>query len=157
MFGVVWDLEGNHSVAHEFQGGLSIHCRCDLDITIDVNVDQMELDEGNGNMVNLEEAKQQIAELKTELNGLSMNYHQLREVETSVNRILGWLEEAAGTKDVAKFYSLMQKAIAAGRMLQMLVIQIQTVSGPIGWLMLGTSAVATAMTAGSIMQEIDNH
>ena len=46
IFGVVWDMEANHSIAHEFQGGLAINCRCFPEIIIDINVEQIEL--GNG-------------------------------------------------------------------------------------------------------------
>jgi hypothetical protein len=35
QFGIVWNVEADSSVAHEFQGGLAIHCRCYLTTEID--------------------------------------------------------------------------------------------------------------------------
>jgi len=166
IWGNIWDFITDHTLAHP-------NCRCQLEVrvlidwsqspeiqqlaqilpTVELTSEWLEVD----NVTQIIEFRQAISDLKTELNSLTMSYRQVHEVELSLNRIFGWLQEAAGTKDVARVYSLLQKVVGEARMLHLLIIQIQTVSGPVGWLLLGTTAIATAITAGSIMQEIGNH
>lgn len=91
--------------------------------------------------------KQQIKEVKQEVAGLSMSYHELREVETILQRTLTLLAMATGNKDVAKAIEVFQKAITTIRALQLTIHAFQVASGPLGWILAGTSAAMFAFNA----------
>ena len=95
-----------------------------------------------------------VRSLKTEIDGMTMNYHQLREMEMIANRFLTILERMTGSKEVAQAINMIQRFITMIRMAQATYLAFEAATGPIGWLFALSGAAMTAVTAGSFAMEM---
>ncbi len=95
----------------------------------------------------VEALRAKIAGLRDEVKNLSMSYHELREVETILNRTLEMLSRATGSEDLRKAIDLFQKAILMLRSLQLAMHAVEVASGPIGWALAITSIGMAAFNA----------
>jgi hypothetical protein len=178
--GDIWDFNIDFSLTH---GGSGSFCRCSLETRIIVDYDKLQeikdtvemtqllaydVEAATGisvevpkqgqieelNVGQIAELRTNIQQLKTEINGMSMSYHQLREVETLLNRTLSLIGEASGDKNVKKFTREIQEAITILRQLQMVYRLTQVASGPLGWALLGVTTIATIATAQTAASDI---
>ena len=108
-------------------------------------------------MVSIEEAKQQIEALRSEIESLNMGYHELREIETIINRTLTAIEHATGSKEIAAAINKLQQFISMVRMAQMTWRAFELATGPLGWIMFGTSVLATAVYVSTTAYEVNAH
>jgi len=179
--GDIWDFNIDFPLTH---GSTGAHCRCTLETRIEVDYDKLQeirdatemtrllaydVEAATGQSIEvpergqieeftdvgqISELRSNIQQLKTEINGMSMSYHQPREVETLLNRTLTLIAEASGDKDVKKFTREIQEAITILRQLQMVYRLTQVASGPLGWALLGVTTVATIATAQTMATDI---
>jgi uncharacterized protein YaaW (UPF0174 family) len=83
-----------------------------------------------------------------------MAYSDIRKLETVLIRCLGYAEQLTGDPNLRKGLNTIQQTIVALRTLQQVMRMTMATSGPIGWAMLLTSAVATGASFGTIMMDI---
>jgi hypothetical protein len=81
-----------------------------------------------------------------------MSYRDLRRLEISLLRIMRYVEQFSGNKDLNKTLQLMEKAIITARTLQIAIRAVEAASGPIGWLYAGTTVVAAGMSGMSLLE-----
>jgi len=146
QFGIVWNVELDTSMAHEFTVP-SIHCRCTLDVEIDVNPDKLEIDE----LVSVAEARELLQGLKTEIKTLKMDYHTVIEMETLLNRTLTILERSTGSKEIKEAINNIQRLITIMRLAQVSIHTFQVATGPIGWALAISGLVLTAVNTATLM------
>lgn len=166
-FGEIWDLVLDHSLAHP-------NCRCHLTVTATIDWSNVpEMQELNSiltpeqqipmktevteliDVSQITETKTKLEGLNAEIKGMSMNYHQLREVETILNRTLEMIGKmSGGNKDLVKLINVLQRAILTVRSLQMAFYALNTATGPIGWALAGSSLLMGVVASGGALAEI---
>jgi hypothetical protein len=168
-FGAIWDLLLDHSLAHP-------NCRCKLTVTANIDWSTVpEIQELNAiltpeqqiplktevteliDVSQITETKTKLEGLNAEVKGMSMNYHQLREVETILNRTLEMIGQmSGGNKDLQKLVNILQRAILTVRALQMAFYSLQAAQGPIGWVLAGSSLLMGVVASGGAIAEISS-
>lgn len=94
-------------------------------------------------MVSLEEARAQIEDLKIQVEGINMGYHDLREIEVSIIRIGSALEKMTGSKEVERAISDLNRLIWTIRSVQIAIHALELAEGPIGWIYFAATLVGT--------------
>jgi len=160
FWGDIWNLDDDRSMTH---GGSGSQCRCKIDVTVHfdwnkiaevhdlnelTNLLSSESTEVSGasaskllklsleeatDVGQIEEIRSSIKNVKSEISGLSMNYHQLREMETLLNRTLNLIEQSSGDPNIKKYAQEVSHLITILRMAQMTIHSFEVASGPIGW------------------------
>lgn len=179
--GDIWDFNIDFPLTH---GGTGAHCRCTLETRIQVDYEKLQeikdtaemtrllaydIEQATGQNITvpqtgtieeftdvgqITELRTNIQQLKTEINSMNMSYHQLREVETIINRTLNLISEASNDKNVKNFTREISELITILRELQMVYRLTQAASGPLGWALLGITTVATIATAQTTATDI---
>ena len=149
LIGPVWDLQNEQSLVHP-------NCRCYLDVEIDLNPSELKINEEEGIMVTVSEAKEMITGFKNELKDMSMNYHQLREIEMVFNRFLLMIERSTGDKEIAAAINKLQMFMTFVRMAQISWVTFTTATGPLGWLA-GASSIFMMLGTANMMTEAQGY
>jgi hypothetical protein len=84
-------------------------------------------------MVTLAEAKEQIEDLKAQVESVQLGYRDLREIEMSIIRISSSLEKMTGSKEVQRAINSLNRLIMTIRMTQIAFTTLEATT-PIGWL-----------------------
>jgi hypothetical protein len=96
----------------------------------------------------IQELRQAVSNLKTEINGMSMSYHQLREMETLLHRVLYMIEQSSGgDPNIQKYCEEISRLLTLIRMTQMAIMALEAASGPIGWALAASGVAMTIYTA----------
>jgi len=77
-----------------------------------------------------------------------------RQLETLLFRSLGLMRRLCGDENVDAAIAKFQKLVMTIRLAHTTLILFESASGPIGWAMLGVSAIATALSASEFIAEI---
>lgn len=72
--------------------------------------------------------------------------HQIRMLETLLNRTLSLMRRFGLPEDVEKGIMEVQRLIAALNALRLTILAVQAASGPIGWAFAAVGAVGTAIS-----------
>jgi hypothetical protein len=81
-----------------------------------------------------------------------MSYRDLKRLEISLLRIMRYVQDFSGNKDLNKALQLMEKAIIMAKTLQMVIRAVEMASGPIGWLYAGTTVIAAGMSGMTLLE-----
>ena len=77
-----------------------------------------------------------------------------RKLETSLIRIMSYLQRLSGDTNIDNFLGMVQKAIITVRTLQLALTALSVASGPVGWLYAGTSAVAAGISGYTLYESM---
>lgn len=77
------------------------------------------------------------------------------KLEASLIRLAGYLSRMSGSEDIRKFINTVQDAMIAVRSMQQTIQLFYAASGPIGWIIAGTSAVTTAFAVSTMVTGVD--
>jgi hypothetical protein len=83
-----------------------------------------------------------------------LTYTEIRKLEIVLMRVLGYVEQLTGNKDLRKAINVIQSMIVAIRSLQMAIRVLEVASGPIGWAYAGTTMIAAGLSGYSIYESI---
>jgi len=83
-----------------------------------------------------------------------LTYTEIRKLEIVLMRVLGYMEQLTGDRNLQKAINVIQATIVAIRSLQMAIRALQMASGPIGWAYAGTTVIAAGMSGYSIYESI---
>lgn len=78
-----------------------------------------------------------------------------RKLEGSLIRLAGYLVQMSGSPDIRKFINTVQDAMIAVRSMQQTIHLFYAATGPIGWIIAGTSALTTAFSVTRLTTGID--
>lgn len=84
-------------------------------------------------------------------------YSELRKLEISLFRILGYIRRLTGDENLSKAISHIQRLITIVRMLQVAIRALQVASGPIGWLYALTTVVGVGFAASDLGTELSGY
>jgi len=76
-------------------------------------------------------------------------------LESSLIRLAGYLQRMSGSEDIRKFINLVQDAMIAVRSMQTTIQLFYAATGPIGWVIAGTSALTTAFSVARLTTDVD--
>jgi hypothetical protein len=80
-----------------------------------------------------------------------MAYSDIRKLEIVIIRCLEYAQRLTGDQNLKNGIQTIQQTITAVRSLQIALRQLEIASGPIGWALALTSAVAAGASAGTAM------
>lgn len=157
QFGPIWDFELDLPLTH----GHSYHnCRCQLEAFATIHWSQIEpiaslcsdfkitIEDDEVKLPDtLDEVRSKLSELRDEIDSLNMGYHELRELETILQRTLRMLRASTGSEDVKQSIIFYQRLITIVRMAQFTIRAFQVATGPIGWAFALSGLAMTGMTA----------
>ena len=78
-----------------------------------------------------------------------MAYSDVRKLEIVIMRCLEYAQRLTGDENLKNGIQTIQQAITALRSLQIAIRQLEIASGPLGWALALTSAVAAGASAGT--------
>jgi len=78
-------------------------------------------------------------------------YSELRKLEISLFRILGYIRRLTGNENVENAIVAIQRLITIIRMAQIAIRSLQIASGPIGWLYAATTVIGLGFAVGESM------
>ena len=81
----------------------------------------------------------------------------LRRLYTVGYRVLGLLRRLGLPPEADAFLMKVQQMISAANSLRLTLNALQTASGPLGWAMLGISAITTAWTFSDVMMGVEGY
>jgi hypothetical protein len=83
-----------------------------------------------------------------------MAYSDVKKLEIVLVRCLGYAERLTGDPNLKNGINTVQNAIVALKSLQQVMRMTQIASGPIGWALLATSAIAAGVSAGTTISGV---
>jgi len=157
IYGEVWGLNAEHSLLHP-------NCRCQLQITVEIHVNEIEIYELTvgkrlsgrlkplGKLVRIVTMSTDIARLREQVRGLKVDLQEVTVNITEFNRLfttyLALARRTGMPENIAEFLSRVQQMRIAVQTLHRSIMLLYASSGPVGWAIgLGGLALSGIMLA----------
>jgi len=99
---------------------------------------------------NIREMREDVERLKESIKDAEVS---ARDLQTGLNRSLGLVRRFTGQENINKGISEMQRAMMVARQLQIVMVGLESVSGPVGWALLGLGVISAAVSTGELIYD----